>query len=340
MIRLSRMRTNIRGGAYLVAALLVAVGCAQNGIGNDGQGGGTGQGGGQAGAGGASTGSGGNGGSDACPLTEPVPGTPCTGSPHCPYGTTLCCGVAMTDTFAECTSGLWVLESNDTTCRLGLACPDAAPSFGQGGAAGLPGIGGAGGAAGMGCPATPTPEGFSCHPGDPLVGCTYGSATCCGVTYPTFQLTCQPLDSVVHQSVENPCQAGYACPTAGHGGGGAGGVGGLRGDGGIGGDTRDGVTTCPATPPPPSSSYAVRCAADLNCTYGTRSCCGGSLSTFDQAFVCSAGGYFSSEVVDCPACPDAATSSPHDAGAAGAEGAGGAGGAALAVRARIRPPAP
>jgi hypothetical protein len=54
----------------------------------------------------------------------------------------------------------------------------------------------------------------------------------------------------------------------------------------------------------------------LTCTYGTRICCGGAaaFTTADQAFVCSPEGPFQRQVVDCPACPDAATDASNDGG--------------------------
>jgi len=107
---------------------------------------------------------------------------------------------------------------------------------GSGGAGGTLATGGAGGGGvgGSNCPSTPTPEGFSCLPGDPNLGCKYGAVTCCGASYPTIELTCEQ-DSIVHRMLENPCTAdgGSVCPTGAGGAGGA--VGGAGGAGGAGG---------------------------------------------------------------------------------------------------------
>ena len=99
-----------------------------------------------------------------------------------------------------------------------------------GGAGGKAGAGGGGGGfagfAGASCPATPPAAGFSCAGGEfGYMPCTYGSSTCCGVSYPTLRVTCQQ-DSVVQEVVETPCtgNATYVCPTGGaNGGGGVGG---------------------------------------------------------------------------------------------------------------------
>ena len=109
MIRLSRTGATIRCGTYLVLAALGAVGCAQNGSGNDGLGGGMGTGGVKAGASGGASGvagagaggasgvagaGGGAGGNPAtggvgggfagfggqsCPATPPTAGFSCAG---------------------------------------------------------------------------------------------------------------------------------------------------------------------------------------------------------------------------------------------------------------------
>ena len=167
MIRLSRMGAVARAGTMLVLAALGAAGCGQNGVGNDGLGGGSGTGGSNAGTGGASgiagAGAGGGGGE----------------------------------------------------------------AGGRGGeAGGRGGGGGFAGFAGRNCPATPPAAGFSCAGGEfGDMPCTYGSSTCCGVSYPTLQVTCQ-RDSVVQEVVETPCTGNptYVCPTGGaNGGGGVGG---------------------------------------------------------------------------------------------------------------------
>jgi hypothetical protein len=164
MIRLSRMGSVVRGGTLLVLAALGAAGCAQNGIVNDGLGGGTGTGGSKPGAGGGGSG---------------IAGA----------------GVG-------------------------------------GGAGGETGAGGSGGGfAGQSCPATPPTAGFSCAGGEfGYMPCQYGSATCCGVSYPTLKVTCQQ-DAVVQEVLGNPCTGNstYVCPTGGANGDGSVGGGGSSG---------------------------------------------------------------------------------------------------------------
>lgn len=227
MIQMSRVSVVDRFGACAVLLALGAVGCAQNGIGNQGLGGGTGTGG-TTGFGGSSgsSGSAGAGGDTgvmtACPSSPPSNGAPCSGDLHCSYGSQTCCGVTYASEVATCSGGEFSVGFVETGCQIGGgACGGAGGAAGAGGAGGVGGVGGS-----PSCPPTPTPEGFSCLPGDPYLGCKYGSTTCCGVTYPTLELTCQQ-DSIVHETLGNPCAAdgGYVCPPTGTDGG-AGGAGG------------------------------------------------------------------------------------------------------------------
>jgi len=223
MIRMSRISVVARFGAVVTVLVLGAGGCAQSGIGNGGLGGGAGTGG--TGTGGTigSAGAGGDTGvMTACPVDPPVSGARCSGDLHCSYGSQTCCGMSYASEVATCSNGKFSVGFVETGCQIG-----GSTCAGTGGAAGA---GGAGGGGGSNCPATPTPEGFSCLPGDPGLGCTYGSTSCCGIIYPTLRLTCQQ-DSIVHQVVENPCTAdgGYLCPPVSDGG--AGGGGGAAGGG-------------------------------------------------------------------------------------------------------------
>lgn len=244
MIRLSRTGATIRCGTCLVLAALFAVGCAQDGIGKGGLGGGTGTGGSKPGAGGGASGIAGAG--DGAGGSKPGAG------------------------------------GNPATGGIG---------------------GGVAGFGGQSCPATPPTAGFSCAGGEfGFTSCQYGSATCCGVTYPTLQVTCQQ-DTVVQEALGNPCtgNAGYVCPAGGaNGGGGVGGGGGGSG-------------TCPTTPP----ANGAWCSGAERCSYGSQTCCG--VTYADEVAICATG-FFSIEYVETgclvsgKVCPDASTETPNDAG--------------------------
>jgi len=307
MIRLSRTGAIIRGAAYLAAAMLGVVGCAQNGIGNGGTGG-TGTGGSAAGG---NTGAGGGGGvATTCPAAAPTNGALCSGDLQCSYGSQTCCGVTYASQSASCLNGKFSVGFVETPCQIGGgSCGGAA------GAVGAAGASGAAGAGGISCPADPTPEGFSCFPDEVGGGhgCTYGSTICCGVTYPTLLVTCQSGDAIVHQAVETPCSnTDYVCPTAGNGGGGAGGAGGMGGAGGGGGAGGAGV--CPTLPPAAGSS----CDWSLECSYGSVSCCG---ATYPTTLVsCGPNGVEQQPFLN-------PCGSPCPIGGASGHGSGGAGGA-------------
>ena len=307
MIRMSRIGTVARRGAYVMLLMLGAFDCARNGNANGNQAtGGSGTGG--AGTGGASgtAGAGGDTGvMTSCPVAPPTNGALCSGDLSCSYGSQICCGVSYPSEVATCSNGKFSLGSVETGCQIGgRSCGGAGGGASDGAAGRAAGGGGAGGFVGRSCPANPTPVGFSCSPdeqGGFTGGCYYGSTICCGLSYPTLRVTCQQ-DAVLQQPVENPCTANpsYSCPTGGSGG--MGGVAGAGGGGGGGGVVAV-VTSCPVISPYVSSLGLGHCVPPLFCTYGTRSCCGGSMTVPQEEWQCI-GDHFEGAVVECPACPD------------------------------------
>jgi hypothetical protein len=177
------------------------------------------------------------------------------------------------------------------------------------GTSGTTGSAGAGGDTGVttACPVDPPANGARCA-GD--LHCSYGSQTCCGMTYASQVANCSNGKFSVG-FLETPCQLG-----------GCGGAGGAGGGGGAGGST--GIA-CPADPTPEGfSCFPDEVGGGHGCTYGSTICCGVTYPTL--LVTCQSGDAIVHQAVENP-CNTSDYVCP----------AGGNGGGTLRERRTLRP---